>query len=440
MSEFTPQAPTEVISKEHVTDVELGNLLAAFGNSEAKTIVLGLMKPDVVYTSGDLFRTTTFAQGQDLKWRGNTTPFSYCENSFEPIGLVARDIKSESGLVTIGYMKTKKGENEGDSLAGHILDWSRRYPNAALMDILGNTASASQLNEENGTNWKKRAPLTRIKILFELATADLPIREVDLMQAINEDQSLVHSHLVALNRKAIIVYDAPDLGKPQSVFTLQEERSETDPAPYSIGDRYYATRTREIYQILTRDPQRQWTIDEIVNALSEEYPQLPNQVNLTKSVTGILAHFVREGYLKKDKYSDEKKSDINLTDEQRAMILDFLEIIDNFQNQDSDFLKRGKELLSRILSDPQKVSDLMQKAREHSPSANKKSESIVGNDLQTLISSNLGITSKELQQLLAYPLGIQSVNRVLLKLMQAGKLKAETVRGVPHYYPQLSEA
>lgn len=100
----------EAPGKERLGDEEMGNLISASGNSEAKAITLGAMRHGIIYTRGDLHKEVLYIQGEKPGWRINHNgPFSYCEASFEPIGLVAREVTTSSGLQKVGYIKTKGG-------------------------------------------------------------------------------------------------------------------------------------------------------------------------------------------------------------------------------------------------------------------------------------------------------------------------------------------
>lgn len=106
---LSPQAK-EIQKPERLPDEELGDLLAALGNHEAKAITLGLMKPGIIYTNLDLYHAIIEAQGQNPGWIINRMgPFAYCHNSLAPIGLVAQEVTMAGGLERIGYMKTEKG-------------------------------------------------------------------------------------------------------------------------------------------------------------------------------------------------------------------------------------------------------------------------------------------------------------------------------------------
>lgn len=143
--------------REHLSDEELGNLLAAFGNSEAKAITLGLMKPEVIYSLSDLYKEVLHSQGDKPGWKTSWgIPFQYCKDSLEPIGLVAREVTTDGGLQRVGYVKTEKGEQLGEELAGYLLSFSLRHQDYSLIDILGSTTSArARLQDVNGAEYKK---------------------------------------------------------------------------------------------------------------------------------------------------------------------------------------------------------------------------------------------------------------------------------------------
>ena len=65
------------------------------------------------------------------------------------------------------------------------------------------------------------------------------------------------------------------------------------------------------------------------------------------------------------------RSTISLTPNQRALILEFVSIIDRFQAQDPTFIKEGLQKAREILSDPSRVHALMSKAKDNSPQADQ---------------------------------------------------------------------
>src|SRR3989344_5311749 len=144
----TPRPP-EIKVREKLSDEELGNLISAVGNHEAKAITLGLMLPGNTYSAYQLYKGIIGLQGEDMGWNiSDRVPFGYCQSTLYPIGLVAQEL-IDPDLKTVGFMKTSRGRNEGDALAGLTLDFSLRYPEFSLQDFFGNTASSSKLQETN---------------------------------------------------------------------------------------------------------------------------------------------------------------------------------------------------------------------------------------------------------------------------------------------------
>lgn len=145
--------------KERLSDEEMGNLISALGNHEAKAIVLCLMTPGIIYPRYDLYRAVIQAQGQNIGWRMNREgPFKYCQNSLSPIGLVTHEVINPD-LSTYGYMKTEYGEKIGVPLAGLLLDFSLRHPDFSLQDFFASTSSPSQSQKMVRWSIKKERPL-----------------------------------------------------------------------------------------------------------------------------------------------------------------------------------------------------------------------------------------------------------------------------------------
>src|SRR5579871_927191 len=70
-------APYEIEPQtEQMPEEELGNLLAAFGNHEAKALLLVAMAPENIYSDGDMHKMMLKQQGDTLGWKiGNRVPF-----------------------------------------------------------------------------------------------------------------------------------------------------------------------------------------------------------------------------------------------------------------------------------------------------------------------------------------------------------------------------
>jgi len=258
----TPRPP-EIKVREKLSDEELGNLISAIGNHEAKAITLGLMKPGTIYSVSPLRNTVIQAQGDNIGWAVHTSgPFRYCQDSLAPIGLVAQEIINPDMSIH-GYVKTEYGRNIGDPLVGLLLDFSLKYPDYSLTDFFSVTTSSSIDREMDRASFKKRSPTTRIKLFWEILTLDLPVREIDLAKRLKEDPANVGNHLFNLSDAGIISYDVITRGKPRTFYLFSGTDSETEPTPV-YG---YKPLTSFVWQVFKNNPDKEWTIELLI----EEY-------------------------------------------------------------------------------------------------------------------------------------------------------------------------
>lgn len=151
----------------------LYNLIAAVGNHEGKALVLAGMQKDRVYSGSDLKTVMTDLQGNHpLKTFDGRNLFTYCQRTFEPIGLVARAVYN-SELNEVGYAKTEYGMQIGDALVGHLLSFSEQHPQYSLRSFFGATSSSAKPSTEEGFEGEyiRRASEARIKIFEELTSS-----------------------------------------------------------------------------------------------------------------------------------------------------------------------------------------------------------------------------------------------------------------------------
>lgn len=324
----------------------------------------------------------------------------------------------------------------GDTLGGLLLDFSLRYPQFSLQDIFDITASIAELQEiEGGFDYRKRAPITRLKIFWELVTSPLPIRTSDLAQSIREPGSIIGRHLTSLSEKGLLLYEVVAYGEPKTYFRLKEKQPPY--TPQTVGTETLLTQS--IYQILQQNPNQNLTIESIREAYLSIHPEsmkLP-KIRLEARLSGILSAFAKQGYVERGMFGAEKQSEVNLNDEQRQMILDLVILLDQFQNQEPEILAYGRKCMLEITADPEKVSILMRKAREHSyhTRAVPKEQSIA--TILTIISQHLDLTITQIREMLTHQqdrsLGKRYIRQLLQSLLENGQVRQETVRGVRHF-------
>lgn len=415
--------------RERLTDERVANLVSAIGNHEAKAITLLAMKQGVLYppVSG-LWQSVISFQGEKPGWvLDENLPGRYCRDSLVPIGLVARKVEDNSR--TYGYIKTEEGENLGVPLAGLLLDFSRRHPDYSLQDIFGQTGSAFNLpnTESESEENKKRSALTRIKIFWQLVTSKLPINQAALEGELAEYAALVAGHLKELSRKKVIQYKSTKQGQLYVRYGLSSGHPDTKPPPLYYQGLPLRVPVSLAYSIFVKDPEKIWSISEVAE-----------QVHRNESYVGrVLLHLQRNGYLTVQEFSKGFQSEINLTDEQREMLLEVLTVLDRFQNQDPDIIERGRGYASQIISNPSGVAELMRKIKEHSPRVGRKGTGEARTRILSIIDSNPQSTSNEIQALLAEKFGtnlsIGAIDTYIRSLDKDHEITFEEEKGVRRY-------
>lgn len=438
----TPQSTKEANKRpERLSDEEMGNLVSALGNHEAKTITLLAMQAGIIYPRMALWRRVMTIQGSNTGWKiGYSVPYGYCEESLSsPLSLVTREVLEEGGLQTYGYMKTDYGVQVGESLAGLLLDFSRRYPEVSLQDIFANTSSSakSQTITED-MEYKKRAPITRLKIFWELLTSQLPIREADLVEMI-EEQSLINHHLRNLGDRGIILYETAKTGEPFAFYTISPNAPGKEPSPYSS----YPSLTHFVYQALQEDSNKVWTSE----ALTDHYIKTQGLIDafgsptisvdsLKHNVSGTFTHLMRAGYAQRGQFSNRVRSEINLTPKQGLMLLDLVTILDKFQNQDPEIIALGRRYAQDIMANPVEVSTLMRKAKEHSSAANRRPTEETAQDILYVVNVHPNSDTAQIQQFLEEEgrrLGKERIREIVRSLVLGGKIEKTTQRDVRRF-------
>lgn len=388
----TPERP-----KERLSDEEMGNFISALGNHEAKAITLCLMTPGIIYSRGDLHRAVIWAQGQNKGWRMNRqVSFDYCQKSLSPIGLVTREVINPD-LSAYGYIKTDYGDKIGVPLAGLLLDFSLRHPDFSLQDFFGRTHSSSQSQEIDETEYKKRAPITRLKIFWEILTSSPLIQTRDIVKQIGYASTAenIGKHLFNLSRNGLLSYEAVTKGEAHVFYRLSETPPFSEPEPYDRDRKL----TNFAYQLLKEDGNREWSAEVIKERyqqyLETQVKSLLNEKNLMGRISSILSHLVKKGYARRRKFiGGQKGSEVTLTEEQRKVLLELVTLLDRFQNQDPAVLELGKRLASQIITNSEKVSLLFAKAKERSSDAGSLPIQETADDILRIVSSYPGSTNK----------------------------------------------
>lgn len=441
-----PLTPEQPKTRETLSDEEMGNLLSGAGNHEAKLITLTLMKNGDIFDRGGLHRRIINSQGENVEWRINRRgPFEYCADSLSPIGLVTKETLNKGGLTAYGYQITKYGKEIGIPLAGLLLKFSEDHK-IPLNRFLGGTNSKSQnqitqTKEGKKVESKKRAPSTTLKIFFELVThPSLPIREVDIIKAIGEDThpTVFPTILTRLSDLDLIEYDSKGINQPFSLYRLRSPIPEGKLPIYKRAK----TLTNLVYNALKENPNAYLTIGGIYKLIPQEQKEKMKENILLNTISRILSDLNGKGYADIQKFHHKKHSEINITDQQKAVLKEFLEIIDGVQNQNPEILKKGERLAEEIIADSQRVSNLLRRAKEASGSANKSPQEETKNDILSIISdikdNPNGITNKQIQKLLEQSgkrLGIMQIRQLCSLLQKQNSVTVKKQGSVKIFFP-----
>lgn len=441
--QLTPEQPR---ARERLSDEQMGNLLSAVGNHEAKAITLILMRNGNIYDRGNLYREVLNSQGKNKGWIiDRHGPLQYCSHSLAPIGLVAMEIINPD-LSIYGYAITEDGKELGIPLAGLLLDFSERH-NIPLNLLFGSTVSNSKEKttqiEEGEVRFRKRPPLTTLKILYELLTSpNLPIRSVDLQKRIGENASFDVPRLEKLSKLILIQYNAVESNKPYTAYKLSGSIPEGE-LPIGYAGRIF---TKSVFDIFKNHPDDYLTIGDVYNLLPKEQKEgLKSEKSARVRISQALSSLAKHKYVNLEKFGFGKRSEINLTDEQRTILTELLVIIDRFQDQDPEILEEGRKFARKIISSPKRVSNLLIRAKEASAFANRSSRSETYDYILSILDSHpQGLTNKEIQKLFEEEydkkLSIGGINVLTFALGKQDSLRVEKHGLVKRYFPKIEDA
>lgn len=417
---------------DRLTVEEMGNLISAFGNNEAKAATLIAMDVGFLYSSNDLQQTMKALQGNDIGWNmSSNNAFAYCKNSLSPIGLVTLETLNEDGT-EYGYTKTGYGERIGNPLAGLLLAFSERHPEISLRELFGGTSSNAkpvQVESSIGTvDYKFRTPTLRLQIFWELVTTDQPVTWKVLHDRLDiGDYGQLSNHINELARDNIIGFQSRGSDKSYKMYSLFRDHPVEQPSPTLGTSGKMKGLTRQVYEI-TQNLDGWFSTDQVIRAYFEKFPEKVAKSSLPKEIYRVMRHLEKSYYLAAGRFSKEFASEISLSESQRSTLVELLTIIDGFQNQNPDLIELGKHEAMNIKKDPERYSNLMVKAKEHSAHSNSTSMQETKLLLYGIVKENPDITTKEATGILELRYGkklkIRSVVTYMDLLRQDRLIKA----------------
>lgn len=401
-----------------LSDREVYGFISAFGNNEAKALLLTAMKNGKTYTKSTLHTKMIEIQGENPSWIQNKGgAFQYCEDTLVPIRVIRKVVNPG---VPRGVVIEKYGKEKGVPFAGALLQWSLEHE-TSLYQAFGITAS-KYLKREGGDE-KKRSAETRLRILEALLVNNKILSQAELADLLKEDSHLVAHHLDSLSESGIITKTSMKAGKPYAQYKLIN-RSIEQPELY----KEYKTLTAQVFKVI-REHDRFLTVDEVTKAVIDKNSYQSDSESLKPTIGAILSHFVRKGYAVHKKFKQGFQSEISpLSETQREAIDSLLSIINGFRLGKIEIINRGQESADRIISNTKLVSELMRKAKEASPYGNKLNKDETIPILISIIErSKNGITTIEIRR--KYPrLRPSRLRTLLLESVKKGLLVSESTK------------
>lgn len=421
--------------QERMSNEELGNFLAAVGNGEHKALLLIAMSlpPNALFTGYDMKQAIAHVQGLPANakpktgWIESPTALvNHCATSFSQIGLVSQELKDPTNNV-LGYKVTDKGLHEGVALAGLLLDYSERH-DIPLREIFSDTSSHGKEREAEGEfQFKNRAPLNRVKILRTLLELPQPIRVADVTyQMIGINRKDIGEHCNDLCENGLIDVEHIAREGPTVEYRASSFGGEIVPHPK------FKKLTGEVIALLRQNPNAMWTASSVVDQLVKENPEKASQTALLESVRKVLGTLRREGAVESPNFSREEQSRILLSDGQRSLITELLQILSEFQNRSPELLEQGRRLALDFVNSPQKALSAMQRAKEASSHAEPVSVAEVEKAIIAIIDTSPGTTVDGIRdnlKLRGYRLKASTIRNHLGRMRSKGSIVSEGKRG-----------
>ena len=344
-------------------------LSASVGNSEAKAVLFVKIQPGVENTESALYHMIRDDQvGEAWTDIRPSTPVGWCEESFQPAGLVTitgpRRGRSFTRTVDeIGYL--------AEAWAGQSLAFSERHPKLALSQL-----QAFRLLDPETTDTALSGTLLRIRLLQELAGVSDFISERHLAEAlfgesyvnINLRKTLA-GHLNSLSNTGLITIEKAEKGKSYATFAVKEDRPSEDPPKIP----HRATLMQQIYSVITPQAESKYvacpspfTYDLLYKILCVKYPELrgfQDTTGINSRISTVLNHLVREGYIDSTGLTKDERKRIHVPETSQEIFSEYNDLIDAFRNGNSDYLAKSRKLARSIVIVPERFSGLLEKAK-----------------------------------------------------------------------------
>ncbi len=412
-------------------------------NHEAKLMVfMALDCQPTALTASQLHRAMNEPQQEYPTWVPNSmAAYSYCRQSLVPAGTVSEELVIARQIEARAHRLTDYGERLAVPAAGFLLDWSLRYPNVSLQDLLGNTNSSG----------KFRAGETRSRVLEDAISAPaiggLSVRAA-FADVIDPDwESLEYKQERTRISKAVNALAVAGILCAETVeFDDDRELLIVDPhMPDNVANQPRYEVARALYEVIAvldakrtdRDaPLAIGYNDAVVltlNRLSDQGLQVdPMKVRRAIHNAYFSQRFYK-GITKADpaRFNDGALTRFRVKDDHNDAVEEFLSILKILEDDDERMRREGLGLLQEVKQDPAQRAQIMSKAFAFSPYAQKKSTLATAVEVETLVAERGQGTLHELtdayREMVGRPIKSETMRNVLVLLVARGKVVVEMV-------------
>ncbi|GAC1391479.1 MAG: hypothetical protein NVSMB46_04110 [Candidatus Saccharimonadales bacterium] len=341
------------------------DMLSAFGNHEAKALLLIAMEPGRFYSADDLHKLYMNIQGGTTAWKTDRKlQYNYCVYSLDPIGMVAQQ-QEDPIRDAKGYTVTEFGYDLGRPFAGHLLDFSASL--GISLQILGRTNTSGQKEE--------RSPVDSANLIDFLVKSKTPkIRVADVLESMGQSKSnriSITPHLQRLAEAGLITFAAAG-----ESFNVIYERTDTTEAPDLCTLRNQRVGEIVLGHIVDLKPGQSVSLNELEMLLVDNFPGIYRDRRRRRGIAAVaLSSLARQGALNQTgDFSHRQRTLIEVSNEQREIMRNFLAVSTKQEADLKTYLKEGQVKADAILNRPSIVRRLLYQARSYSPSINKADE------------------------------------------------------------------
>lgn len=393
-------------------DYDTQELLAAVGNHEAKSLAAATVnaQPGRWFSINQLRDELVTRQGAPAEWPINSgTVADYCAQTLVPLGAVIQERFMYKGRSTLAFHATKFGMEKGLPFNGGTFEWSLEHPRHSVQKLLGITAVSGEYI---------RGPVFSYLIMRELVSrqdgGEVSMASVSSsLTGVASHSTAMRKHLNRLEDEELAVVRT-NMQNYNPIFEIDDDklRAIVLTSPVSL-----AVRT-----ICEQSDSREMSLQQLLDAASKNHPEVPLQkVRLLMNAV-VALHKLPFLKVTNRNGTPIDHSTVELTDEGKRIIGDFIEMMEASINDDDAHFR---DFALKVVESPEKYGTLMDKARRTSNFANP----VANKELIISVLENHGsLTISALRENLAsqgYKVGTASLSRYMRQMAEEGSVHEE---------------